>query len=59
MLWRIALGIGLLALGYVVGKQVGRNERLEDRMPDDLPEPIAAAADPTTPNDEPSDGSSR
>jgi hypothetical protein len=38
MLFRIAFGVGLLALGYFVGREMGRNESLRRELEQE-PEP--------------------
>jgi hypothetical protein len=58
MLLRIAFGVGLLALGYFVGKEMGRNESLRreleqernggDQEPDAVADPTASASHGTT-----------
>ncbi|MFN2121611.1 MAG: hypothetical protein ACK2T0_14585 [Anaerolineales bacterium] len=52
MLLRIAFGVGLLALGYFVGREMGRNESLRreleqeredgDQAPDSVAHPSAS-----------------
>jgi len=56
MVVRIFIGIGLFALGYFVGKEIGRAESIRDQLrgatDDDLSTPMAqglAAAEPETP----------
>lgn len=36
MIWRIAIGAGLFALGYLIGKEVGRQQGMPDADPDAL-----------------------
>jgi hypothetical protein len=33
MYWRIALGLGLFGLGFLIGRQVGRNEEGGPELP--------------------------
>jgi hypothetical protein len=40
MIWRIAIGAGLVALGYLIGKEVGRQQAMLDADSD-----VAQAAD--------------
>jgi hypothetical protein len=50
MLLRIAFGVGLLALGYFVGKEMGRNESLRRELEqerEDGDQPPDAAAHPS------------
>ena len=58
MLLRIAFGVGLLALGYFVGKEMGRNESLRreleqeredgDQAPDAVADPSGSESRGTT-----------
>lgn len=47
MLLRVAFGVGLLALGYFVGREMGRNESLRRELERDT------SADGPGPEDEP------